>query len=760
MRRSSRFAFAVSAVALSWAAGPAWAQSQPQPQEAPSAPQDQASDNSALDEIVVTARRTEERLQTVPVAVTAYSQEDLRQRGVATATDLQNFTPSLSVVGGTSRNQESFTIRGVGATAGLPGAGAGPGVVAYFAEVPSSASGPGVMFDLQSIGVLKGPQGTLFGRNTTGGAVLLEPTRPDFDSVSGYVEGSIGDYAARSGNAAINIPLVKDVLAIRAAGQFEKRDGAVTDIVTGRDYNNRNNWSGRIGITFNPTDSFHTYTVLNYVDVDENGPGIVLLAVNPASPYASLLQPLLAAQQARGNDRISLSTVTKDQQKNLLVLNNSELSLSDHVTIRNIFSYNRVRANWASDGDASPLVINDLRGSAPGRWNEDYRTITEELRLQLSFDRFTFQAGGFLLDNKTVNPMSFVSDSSLGAVTQYQDAAFANGASRAVFGQVSYKLTDKLTATAGARWTWDKFDGSISIYIPQFGNACATAPGQFAPNCLASYGGDSDAPSWNLGLDWKPDGDTLAYIATRRGYKNGGVNPAVLLISPDDPLFRFRPETVTDVELGFKRDWRLGGGVRARTNAAAFYSWYNDVQRNDYALIGGFNTQVTANAAKATIKGVEFEGRLIPTDSFSLGVTYSYNDAAYGTYVDPLGIDRSGYAFPYVPRHKFSIDAQLKLPVPESAGEVSVRADYGWQSRQQVAADQEPFDTIDPYGVLNLRLDWNRVAGSGFDASIFAKNVGNVDYRVTSNPTYFSSGLVGSVYGDPRLYGASLRYRF
>lgn len=761
----------VSLVAIIAASSPllsqaASAQTTVPPETATDAPQDTGSFN----DIIVTARRTAENIQNVPVAVTAFSQEELRQRNIQNATDLQNFTPSLSVIGNTSRNQESYTIRGIGAS-GSSGTGGGPGVVGYFAEVPTTASGPGLMFDLQSIEVLKGPQGTLFGRNTTGGAVLFQPVRPTFDGVGGYAEMTLGNYDRMSGNAAINIPIIDDVLAIRMAGQFDVRSGNTHDINTGRDYNDRNNWSGRIGILFQPSDAFTNYTVVNSVNVNEHGPGNVLLAVNPTKPTALFLNPLLAAQQTRDVRHIALSTVTKDVRYDLTILNNSEWKISDNFTLKNIVSYTRTRANAASDGDASTLVINDLRG-APGKgYNNNSRTITEELQARFTSGPATLQLGGFYSSLKTVGPSLFVSQNAGGVaivggrpvivpITLYQDSAHANDSSRAAFANISYKITDTLTATVGGRYTWDKFGGDISIYVPEFGNVCGTNPGFFAPNCSRSFDGKSDGASWHGGLDWQIDPQTLVYAVSRRGYKSGGINPSVLLVSATSPFFRVRPESVTDAEIGLKREWDLGG-AKARTNVAAFYSRYKDIQRSDYALIGGFNTQVITNAAKATIKGFEFEGALIPFEALTLTGTYSYNDATYDRYIDPLGVDRSGFPFQYVPKHKFSIDGQLRVtPRGSSAGDIALRASYGWQSRQQVASDIQPFDTIPSYGLLNLRVDWNRIGGGPLDLAVFMTNATDKTYRVTSNATYYTTGLVGSVFGDPRQYGASLRMRF
>ncbi|HWK34617.1 TonB-dependent receptor plug domain-containing protein, partial [Sphingomonas sp.] len=363
-------------------------------------------DDSGLQDIIVTARRTEERGQSVPVSLTAFSQDNLREKGINNGTDLQNFTPSLSVLGDVARNQETYSIRGMGGNGG-PGTGSGPGVVGYFAEVPSSVSGPGNFYDLASLQVLKGPQGTLFGRNTTGGAVLLEPARPKMNVVEGYIDGTVGNLNRRSGQGALNVPIVDDVLAIRVAGQFDKRDGYVRDAVTGRDYLNRNNYSLRLGIQFNPTDTISSYTAVSYLDVKEHGGGSILLAVNPARPYGALLQPYLLAQQARGVRETALSVPTREVAKNLLILNNTEWRASDSLTIKNVFSYGRSRSTSATDRDSTPLPIADLLGAYPGSYNNNLRTITEELQLRYESGRLRVQAGGFFLDQMTPAPLTF-----------------------------------------------------------------------------------------------------------------------------------------------------------------------------------------------------------------------------------------------------------------------------------------------------------------------------------------------------------------
>jgi len=792
------------------------------------------SEETTISDIVVTARRTAERAQRVPVAITAFSQDAIREKAINNGSDLQNFTPSLSVLGDVARNQESYTIRGMGGSGG-PGTGSGPGVVGYFAEVPSSASGPGNFYDLASLQVLKGPQGTLFGRNTTGGAVLMEPERPRMNVVEGYVDATLGNFQRRSVQGAINLPIVDDVLAVRIAGQMDKRDGYVRDVNTGRDYLNRNNFSLRLGVQFNPTDKLSNYTAVSYLKVNEHGGGSILLAVNPARTYASLLQPYLAAQQARGVRQTALSVPTFEKAKNLLVLNNTEWRVSDTVTVKNIVSYARTRSTSANDRDSTPLPIADLLGAYPGGWNNNLRTITEELQVRYDQGPLRIQGGAFFLDQKTPSPLTFRTVnpmqaggvlgggplilpqalwSSLGLTGPLvpalglQPDAHVDGRSKAVYAQAQYEIASNLTATVGYRWTWDQFGGDIQSYqdpdsyqifnklaalglfspaqaaqvIGLNANLCvydaykAVAAGGFPtlkyPNCTTpSFHGKSDGATWQVGLDWRADSQTLVYAVSRRGYKSGASNPIVsLFLGESHPLFAVRPEKVTDAEVGLKRDWSLNG-VKARTNLSAFYTWYDDIQVIQRAAISG--ADVLTNAQRARVLGLEFEGMLKPAKWLTLSGSYSYNSAKYLEY-DTIAIpaipqaltaaqpsqDLAGTPFSFVPKQKYNLSVAVALPMAADAGRLDFTANWSHQSSQRITPETQPFDTIAAYGLLNLRLDWRDVHGAPLDVAVFATNVLDKSYRVAANPGYNNSGFVGSIFGEPAQYGVQLRYRY
>lgn len=244
----------------------------------PHVAQAQGQDASAVsNDIVVTAQRRDERAQDVPIAITAFSPERLQQQGVSEPQNLQATVPSLVVGnnGNPSREAQSFTIRGQGATFQ-----ASPGVVVYLNEVPLPAAislpqqgGAGNFVDLQNVQVLNGPQGTLFGRNTTGGAVLLVPQKPTND-FEGYVQAKIGNYDNQQFEGAVNVPIVDDKVLLRVAGAYQDRDGYTYDEVWDKNRDNMHWYSGRVGLTLKPFEDFENYTMAYGAYSKNDGSGV------------------------------------------------------------------------------------------------------------------------------------------------------------------------------------------------------------------------------------------------------------------------------------------------------------------------------------------------------------------------------------------------------------------------------------------------------------------------------------------------------
>lgn len=728
-----------------------------------------------IDEIVVTARRREEKLQDVPVAVSALAADELRNKRIETATDLQSFVPSLSVSSGVNRDDTTIVIRGMGPTGGSgPGAvlgGGGSGVVAYFAEAVATGAGPGLFYDLENVQVIKGPQGTLFGKNTTGGVILFTPRKPTED-FEGYADVGVGNHGMRSATTAFNLPLVEDKLLVRLAAQMQRRDGFTVDrgAFAGKDYDNRDYWTLRLSALWRLTDSIENYTILTALESEGNGDGYVLSAVNPGHFAASSLVPILAEQNAAGIRSSAFSVDQIDKRETYGVINTTTWSVSDTLTFKNIFSYQVRKWRNANDIDATPLVLSDLVGYGTG-WHTQTGTYTEEPQIQgTSLDGdLRWTVGGYYEYGRDIDVQPFEVHAALGSFRILQPDQTNSQRSRGLYAQATYDLGNApdalrgLKITTGYRHTWDEYAYGVALYSPSVGNACFTMAGTYPDvDCFLSAAGESGGDSWTLGFDYEIGTDTLVYVRSGRGYVPGGFNPAIAWLPGGEtlPQFRFDPQTVTDIELGVKSEFPLLGGT-AFVAADVFHSDFTNIQRLvSLTLPGNVQSNFTANASEAEIEGFELQGSVAPLESLRFDATYSYNRGKY-TKIDPAAAPSLvGIPFAYLPKHKYSVSGAWTLPFGAAAGGVTLRASYAYQSEYFSAPNVQPLDHIAPFHLVNLSLDWNEMFGSDIDCLLFVANATDEVYRTGQYSSYVEAGEIISLYGEPRMYGAQLRYRF
>ena len=755
----------------------------------------QAQDNEAteasasgwLEEITVRARRRQEGLQNVPIAITALSAAAIRRADIRSAIDLQRHVPSLSVIGSLGRNEEALTIRGLRATGEFLGAGAGPSVVSYFAEAPSRSGGPGLYLDLENVQVLKGPQGTLFGRNTTGGAILYEPVRPS-NEFGGYARGTAGSYGRLDGEAAVNVPLVKDKLMVRIAAQKQNRNGFTKDVYRDIDYDDRDNYSARLSILFSPLEQLENYLIVWASEYDENGPGTVLTHNNPAGQFAALQTPLYEEQQERGIRKVALGSRSRDLNRTHGVLNRTELAVTENLSLTNIFSYTRRKGDRAADLDGTTLPLTDSQGrTLAGTFSPDDSTITEELQLSVTGldGRAGLLVGGYYERTKSENPQTYSQILSGGFTTHQLDSP-VDTESYAVFSHLNVNLgvfseiLADINLSGGFRHTEDEYSlgfdilGYPGVYtvdelpVPEPTHFCPLSLGRFYPDCLVVAGSEGDGQSWNVGLDYRFTEDNLVYFGYRRGYKSGGYNPAVAIAYGESvPQFGFGPERVDAFELGIKSEWLLGG-IAVRTNIALYHSNYNDVQVLNDVIIGIAQTTATQNAAEATVRGIEVEGTIRPVENIILSYGYAYTDAQYDEYMTPPltaddpGEDLSGLPFLNTPEHMLNLGLTISQRLPGNFGEMSFLTMYSWQDDAFAGfVDAEsPGAMLGSYGLLNMRLQWDRILASRVNGAVFVNNVTGKDYIVSNSPRYASLGRVISLYGEPRMWGVSLGIDF
>ena len=755
------------------------------------------------EEIVVTARRRAEKLQTVPLAVTAFTQSTLEKEQIHEIRDLARYVPSVGAASNQSDANAPFSdelrLRGL------------PGTEIYFAEVPLGnadyqiGSGlqhglsEGSLYDLEDVEIIKGPQGTLFGKNSVGGLISIQPKRPT-DDFEGYLRTSFGNYADKEVEGAVNIPVIADKLLVRIAGQMQQRDGYTHNIAQNKDLDDKNYYAWRVGVTLKPTDDFQNYFVYDGYWQDTNGTATILSFINPNHAFAELapglpltlgdgpgarvplyptLTKLFAAQQRLGVRAVpgdDLQNIGKDYLYGFTDV--ATWDVTDTLTIKNIAAA-RIFKQLSTD-DFTPVGAHILYIGQPGnnqQWQNNEAQYTEELQIkgQAIGDKLTWVAGGFLEYDHPIGDSviasSALADTFAGSTTFSHYRVVTR--SQAVFAHGDYDLGDYvegLKFTAGYRYTWD-FDSS-ALRGTGGANAITRGTGRVATNCTGVFLTDNNcyqsatdahfsASGWNLGLEEQLTPQVLLYIRSGNAYRPGGSNLNV----PSD-FASFGPEHITDVEFGVKADWDLWG-VHGRTNADVFHSDYQAIQvlhnvsfinPNTHAIT---DNQLTSNAAAATIDGVELEATIVPVKGVEIAPHFSYIHPKYSEYPKVFSIRGADTPFIYEPNTQFGVMGTYHLPIDESWGDVAVSANYSRYGHQYVATDtDEAYQIMPAYDNLDVRIDWTNVLGHSFDAAFFMTNATDNVHAVGAVSVYPALGFDALVYNPPRMYGVTLKYRF
>ena len=765
---------------------------------------------TGLEEIVVTARRREEKLQTVPIAISVVSGDQLKAHEISDAVDLGKLIPALNTAE-TNRDTEGYTIRGMSNNNAGP-QGQSPIVTPYFAEVPfpiGDGGGPGRFYDLENVQVLKGPQGTLFGRNSAGGAVLFQPKKPT-DDFEGYATAQFGSYNDFEQEAAVNIPVVADKLLVRIAGDRAQRDGFTKDLVSGADLDNRDYWAGRVSITMRPADDFENELIADSLYSDSNGTSEVIAALNPGfvltrinlgpfgkipltlgtgPSYSGLLNPATQIATAIAGYKAGAFSLFPPAEVNQIVAQQRALGvrqvvtgladpiekyisqgiedtarwdLSDEILLRNIFGYRLYKQLIRNDLDGTVLPL--IQSQVANGWNIDLAQYTDEFQLQgKSFDNsLTWVAGLFGLYSHAAG-LNHQEQIGFGSLTSGSNSPTTR--SEAVSAQATYALGHSFDAleglkfTAGYRFTWDY--RQVNSVGRNAKGACSAIGAD--RNCDISQESHGSEPSWTVGLDYQATRDTLLYVTSRRGFRAGGLNANAVVPSE----ISFKPEIVTDVELGVKSDWNVFG-IKARSNIDLYNADYKNKQQSEAftTVINGQTAipNLIVNAGNATIRGVDADFTIVPVPDLELTASWAYTQAHFDKYlIVATGQSIPGQTYPYVPKNKLSLGARYMLPVADDYGDISVGALLAYQSHQVLGVfpTDPPATTLGgSYATLDLNLDWKNVLRYPIDVSLFATNVTDTIYRLGGYPIYGIGGFASFVYGEPQMYGAKIKYRF
>jgi iron complex outermembrane receptor protein len=747
--------------------------------------------STALGEIVVTARRREENLQSVPVAVTALTSAKLRQDRISMPEDIQYLTPGLTVQGGNfTREGNNYSIRGQ-----APG-----GTIVYRDEVPtlSSASSGGAItvpyFDLDSIEILKGPQGTLFGGSTTGGAILVSTAKPS-DEFGGYLQATYGNLNTEYLEGALNIPIIPDKVLLRVAADIRRRDGYTLDTFNGEKVDNQNTDAVRLSLTVNPTAHVSDTLVYEFNYRDERIGNAVPFLCNPDGGLAATPGYLAActAGIALGPRKVDESPVGVGLIEEHFVSNVTTVDLTKDILVKNVFGYIHDAVGNRQDSDGTSLFQSVTYNPFPSLFLNETQQFSDELQIQgKSFDRkFNWILGGFY--ESTSNPefahlFAAVGEPFLVDVDQKERSDEA-----AVFAQGTYDFSQfihGLSLTGGLRETQDRstnISGTNFCAFAPIGTAvaqCGLVPGSYSAAGInagvSPLSTSTGALTYNVTLDYKPIDAVLLYVARRHGYRPGGIQA----FGGDSAEFKtYLPETVDDWELGLKSQFSVGG-VPARLNLAVFSDTYDNQQRS---ISVGPTVSPILNAQKATIQGIEVEGTILPTSWLTIDFNYAYLDAKFNQFTVPIGalevaqglipanspgstaiLNESASPFALTPKNAFDVTGTVVVPTPGMSGSLTLSANYSYRTRTYFASDtffQQQIQQA-PYGLVNLQAKLSDVGGKPIDIILFVKNLTNQVYLDgDGNDTYTPNPLPGTgvdtvFYGEPRTYGLTVRYHF
>ena len=734
-----------------------------------------ASDTAASDtaasgnDVVVTARRQSERLQDVPVAVTALGGAQLAARGNDTLDQVERYTPNIrfdnaAQLSGGNYNATVF-IRGVGSNDFA--IFSDPGVGFYVDDVYYARSIGNVLdaVDIDSVQVLRGPQGTLFGKNTVGGAVLITTAKPELGAVSGRIEADIGRFERRDVKGAINLPL-GDKAALRISAATLNRDGYVRRLSDGSDLGNRNSDSVRAKLRFVPSDALTIDLAGDYTRAREHSAPSDLLAVGNSPGitglpylvnYNRFVAPTRGIVAPNGQPTLNPSWITASPFEtwaggpnvNNLDLWGAQAIVSYQLggaTLKSISAYRDMHAVFSRDGDNTPFTFRETS-------NDDRQwQFSEELQLagKAFDDRLSYVVGGFYFKEKA----SDLARADL-AVGLYSPPFpppsapaslpnnFTNNRSLAAYAQVSFAVTPALSVELGGRYSDDK--KHFRTYVVRLSDNVtyidATRDGSFR----------KFTP--RIGVNYKPSRDILLYGSYSQGFKQGGFNGRPLVSAAE--VTRYSPEVLDTYEAGVKAQWL---DRMLTTNLAVFHSIYKDIQ----LTVNQTPQNFVANAAKGKIDGFELEVVARPATWLSFNGAVGYLDARYSgvgqglgpTQILPITVNSH---FVKAPRWTTSFGGEVTHRLGNGSS-LALRADVSTYSTIYHDVANSPLVTDDGYTLLNGRLSYT-LPGDRLTIAVFGSNLTNSLYIVSGNVSS-GFGLAEAAYGRPREWGASAGFKF
>lgn len=716
---------------------------------------------ATLDELTVTARRRVENIQTVPIAVTRFGGEQLRAKSIVQLDDLQRHTPSLTIQPGLGGSTTAvINLRGQVQNDSLITLDPSVGVYQDGVYLGRSSGVLSDMFDVERVEVLKGPQGTLYGRNTTGGAIKLESRQADpAGEVSGYLQAGIGKFKQRDFEGAINLPVVKDKLALRVAAVSHVHDGYSTTVMTtplgvptgeAIDTDDKNFKSYRANAVFTPNDKAKITLQLDGARERSNGQ----LSVNRPGDVLDLED--FTFSRSSDDFHTGTSDVTPYSTLNAWGLSGKGEYDFGSVVATLILAHRDLRATqqWNVDGIGAGLL------GVPQTLDQNQETGELQFAGKAFNDRLDWLVGLYYFEE---TGFDFTQGNFFFGQLTTTNPGDAKNTSKSAYTHLNYKLTDSLSITAGVRYTWDKKRlhgenraNGFCGYLPGTPGVVINSP----TDCYIDVTDKFDYPAWTVGLDYRLNEDVMVYVKGNSSSRSGGQNIRGAGLDPLAPQFGntaapFEKETATDIEIGFKSELL---DRRLRLNADYFHTFYKDIQQAIIIYLpslGGTTNQII-NTGDGNVDGVEVEATAVISENLTWDVGASYIKAK---------LDDPQFVAPKTPKVRFSTTLNFNLPV--SYGKWNASVSYTYQDKNYMVSNVSvpASANISPsYGLLNARLGLY-IEKYDFDVTAWGKNLTNKNYYhngtvIDLTGAGISPPLQPINVGAPRTFGVEVRKTF
>lgn len=717
--------------------------------------QEGAGDDEAAarsDEIIVTARRRAERLQETPISITAFSAEGMEERSIYDIGEIGAFTPNLSfgTTGIGSSDSARIHIRGIGQTDFLITTDPGVGIYVDGVYLARSFGSLFDLLDIERVEVLRGPQGTLFGKNTIGGAINVVSAQPHGETEGG-VRATFGSFDRIDAKATINVPLVEDRLFARLSVLTANNDGYYENLYDGSRMSGDATIAGRAALRYVAADNVDISFVFEGASKRASAEGSKLVAIEPMGalffPINLFIGPLgpsdvIADPYTTNSDFTGTANVSNlDMYGGSFTLN---WEVNEKFAIKSITAYRELDTKFGADQDGTPLILAHTLDEV------EHSQLSQEIQLSgAAFsDKVDWIAGLYFIGEKgdEFNNVDLVPgifpvigvDVSIDVINETDNksyAAFAHGA---------WRMTDRLSLSAGLRFSDEKKE--------YFANHTHPLANTVVINDTVDDSWSSLSPK--VGVEYRWSDGLMTYVSVSQGFKSGGFNGRPLDNSPG--LESFDQEVVWSYEAGLKTELFDN---RLRFNTALFYNDYSDIQVTLVALTDAMGNLLISvrNAAEAKIMGFEAELFANPTPAIDLYAGVGFTDADYGKFMDGP-IDRSEQDFSFTPKWNVSVGGQYTADLGDF-GALSLRADYNYQSEQFLDTVNSAALFQEGYGLLSTRVALQSPEG-GWRLAVFGKNLIDKAYMVNGVDASTSFGLSFASFGPPRTWGVELSANF